>query len=146
MHYWRGFAVTTAPFLTTNLYYQVPNGLWKAGVWGGMGFSGNYREFDYYVHFQKGGFSASLWDIYNFSTPEITENGFFDYNNRTTGRFLDFTLAYHFGEKFPLSVSSSTILHGRDSRAVQPEVNPVFQRTLTLHFLYRGTLPYSKNQ
>jgi hypothetical protein len=40
MHYWRGFAVTTAPMLGSNLYYQSPNEHWNMGVWGGMGFNG----------------------------------------------------------------------------------------------------------
>lgn len=131
MHYWRGYAVTTAPMLGSILYYQSPNELWKMGFWGGMGFSGTYREFDYFISFQKEGFTAALWDIYNFSTPDITGNGFFDYNNRTTGRFLDLTLAYHFGEELPLQLSASTILHGRDSESVEA---PLFQRSGDLRY------------
>ena len=56
MHYWRGYAVTTAPLLASSLYYQSPNDQWRIGFWGGMGFDGTYREFDYFVSFQKGGF------------------------------------------------------------------------------------------
>jgi hypothetical protein len=133
MHYWRGYAVTTSPMLASNVYYQSPNGQWRAGVWGGMSFNGLYREFDYYISYQYGRFSAALWDIYNFSSPEISGRGFFDYNNRTTGRFIDFTLAYQFGEKFPLQLSASTILHGRDSE-MSPTLSDPYQRTGLLRY------------
>lgn len=132
MHYWRGFAVTTSPLLASNLYYQSPNGQWQAGFWGGMGYDGNYREFDYYIAFSKGPFSASLWDIYNFSSPEIAGRGFFDYNNRTTGRFLDLTVGYNFEKYLPLKVSASTILYGRDSEIIEDP--NVIERTGRLRY------------
>lgn len=121
MHYWRGFAVTTAPLIASSLYYQSPNGLWKMGFWGGMGFNESYREFDYFVSFQKGGFFVSAWDIYNFSAPEISGEGYFDYSNRTTGHFIDLTVGYDFGEAFPLKLAASTIVHGRDSDMIDEE-------------------------
>lgn len=134
MHFWRGYAVTTAPMLGSMLYYQSPNEQWKMGFWGGMGFAGTYREFDTFISYQKGGFSAALWDIYNFSTPDISGRGFFDYSNRTTGHFLDLTLAYDFGEQFPFKLSASTILLGRDSEFIGAEPTTFFERTGNLRY------------
>lgn len=134
MHFWRGFAVTTAPLIASDLHYKSPNGLWRFGFWSGMSFNGDYREFDYYVSFQKGPFSAAIWDIYNFSTPEITGRGFFDYNNRTTGRFVDLTLAYDFYSSLPLKISASTIIHGRDSEQQTVRIDPFFERTGQLRY------------
>lgn len=134
MHYWRGYAVTTAPMMGTSLYYQSPNGQWKMGFWGGMGFDGEYREFDNFISWQKGNFSISLWDIYNFSTPDIAGLGIFDYDNDTTGRFVDLTFAYFFGEKFPFRLSTSTIVLGRDSDFVGSEPTTVVTRTGDLRY------------
>lgn len=134
MHYWRGYAVTTAPMLGSSLYYQSPNEQWKLGFWGGMGFAGTYKEFDTFISYQKGGFSVALWDIYNFSTPDIQGRGFFDYSNRTTGHFLDLTLAYNFGKLFPLQLSASTILLGRDSEFIGAEPTTFFERTGDLRY------------
>lgn len=146
MHYWRGYAVSKSPVLAPSVYYQSPNGNWKMGFWGGMSFDGSYREFDYFISYQKGGFSASLWDIYNFSVPEIQGKGYFDYNNQTTGRFIDLTLAYDFSAVFPFSISTSTILHGRDSAPMPSELDPFRRRGVLRYTSYiEGTYTFVKN-
>lgn len=56
-----------------------------------------------------------VWDIYNFSgKAEYNHEEFFNYKAKETGRFIDATLSYTFSERFPLFLSWSTILYGRD--------------------------------
>lgn len=119
MHLWRGYAVTEAAMSALDVAWVNPAKTLKVGVWGGAGFNGVYREFDYYISYNTGGFSISLWDIYNFST-NLPSSKLFDYNSKTTQHFIDLTVGYNFGETFPLNLSASTIIFGRD-RDILPE-------------------------
>ncbi|WP_140590960.1 hypothetical protein [Aquimarina algicola] len=112
MHLWRGFRVTDAPMTAADVFFTSKNGKFKAGLWGGAGFNGDYTEFDYYINYSSGGFSFSLWDINNFS--DFPDAEIFDYDINTTSHFVDLTAAYSF-KKVPISVSWTTILLGRDT-------------------------------
>lgn len=113
MHLWRGYAVTEAPMTALDVSYTCPNTSLKFGVWGGAGFNGDYREFDYYIAYNKGGFKFEVWDIYNFSTS-MPSTKLFDYDQKTTRHFIDATIGYQFGTEFPLYLSASTIIYGKD--------------------------------
>ena len=102
----------------TNAAYVFPGGHWEVGFWGGGGFTGSYREFDYYVSFAKNGFRIALWDIFNFSDYVPSDRRLFDYNGATTLHFIDLSVGYNFGESFPLDVSVATILYGRDRNVI----------------------------
>ena len=67
MHLWKGLHVTDAPMTAADINYTSKNGFFKAGLWGGRGFNGDYTEFDYYVSFMHKGWSLSIWDINNYS-------------------------------------------------------------------------------
>jgi hypothetical protein len=112
MHLWRGYAVTESPMTALDVAYVCPSKNFKIGVWGGAGFNGDYREFDYYLAYNKGGFKFEVWDIFNFSPGMPTK--LFDYDQKTTSHFIDVTLGYQFGKSFPLYLSASTIVYGRD--------------------------------
>ncbi len=115
MHLDRGFPVTSTPITGINLWYQSENKKFKAGVWGGTGSTGEYRELDHYMAYSCHGFKVELWDIYNFSTGATYNNKeFFNYKASETGHFVDFRLGYKFAENFPLSVLWSTFIYGRD--------------------------------
>jgi hypothetical protein len=118
-HLWRGFRVTDAPMVGTNAAYVFPGGHWETGFWGGGGFTGEYREFDYYISFAKNGFRVALWDIYNFSDYMPTDRRLFDYDGATTLHFIDLSVGYQFGKAFPLDVSVATILYGRDRNIIE---------------------------
>lgn len=115
MHLWRGMEVTDGLVVTTDAYFTNRNRNFQFGLWGGANVNGNYKEFDYYISYTFHRFSLSLWDIYNFS-PDADHNNkeIFNYKAKETGRFIDATVAYTFCEKFPLLLSWSTILFGRD--------------------------------
>ena len=56
MHFWRGYRVTSVVMSSLDLNFKTENQYFKAGIWGGGGFDGQYREFDYNV-----GFKYSKW-------------------------------------------------------------------------------------
>lgn len=115
MHLWRGMEVTDGAVLTTDLSVADRKNHFRAGIWGGTNTNGSYKEFNNYLSYSCRRFSVAVWDTYNFS-PEADYNNkeFFNYKAKETGRFVDATLSYTVSEKFPLFLSWSTILYGRD--------------------------------
>ncbi|MFL9483246.1 hypothetical protein ACI6Q2_10760 [Chitinophagaceae bacterium LWZ2-11] len=113
MHLWRGLKVTNAAMTDVDIHYITKDGSFKAGVWGGAGFTGVYKEFDYYVSYAHKGFTLAVWDINNFSNNDSAK--IFDYKRATTTHFIDVTAAYAFGKKMPMKFSWSTIVQGRDT-------------------------------
>lgn len=118
MHLWRGFRVTDATNSVTTLAYKSKDGKLAAGFYGGYSFNGFYTEFDTYTSYSNKGFTLSVWDINNFTDYDTdyydTNSDFFDYGRRSS-RFVEATLAYEFqNSTFPLSISWTTILIGRD--------------------------------
>ncbi len=124
MHLWRGIAVTNSAVMDVDAGVSTKDGKLKAGVWGGYGTNGEYREFDYYVIYSPvKNLTFALWDIYNYSTNATWNNSdFFEYNADQTGHFLDLSVSYTFSEKVPLNLYWATVIHGRD-RGVNNEKN-----------------------
>ncbi len=115
MHLWRGGEVADGVVLTTDVCYANKSEHFKIGFWGGTNSTGEYKEFDYYMSYSTDNFSVTLFDTYNFSTYATYNNKeFFNYKVAETGRFIDATFKYNFGEKFPLGVSWATVIFGRD--------------------------------
>ena len=116
MHLWRGIQVADGVVITSDINYTEKN--FKFGFWGGTNTDGNYKEFNYYASFSKSGFMVKLCDTYNFSDDATYNNTeFFNYKAHETGRFLDAIVSYRFQHKFPLLLSWSTIVFGRDRNA-----------------------------
>lgn len=114
-HLWRGIEVADGMVITSDISYSLLNGCINLGFWGGTNTQGSYKEFNNHVSFHYKGFSLALWDTYNFSPGAAYNNKeFFNYKAHSTGRFLDAIATYHCGKKFPLSLSWSTIIFGRD--------------------------------
>lgn len=115
MHLWRGMEVTDGLVLTTDLSVTDRKERFRAGIWGGTNTDGSYKEFDYYLSYTWQRFSVAVWDTYNFSPgADYNNKEFFNYKAKETGRFVDATLSYTVSRKFPLFLSWSTILYGRD--------------------------------
>lgn len=115
MHLWRGMEVSSGMVLTTDLSYSLCNGHLVAGLWGGMNSRGSYKEFNHYLELYYRRFKLAFWDTYNFSPGAAYNNSeYFNYKAKETGRFLDATLSYSISDRFPLSISASTLLFGRD--------------------------------
>ena len=114
-HLWRGYQISDEVTAAGSIDLMTNDGSLKGGIWGGYGVNGNFKEVDYYVQYSKAGFTVALWDIYNFS-PGATYNNSeaFNYEADETGHFIDLSVAYRFGPKFPLQISWATVLFGRD--------------------------------
>ena len=123
MHLWRGLQVTNTALGAVDLHLKDKSNSFTAGLWGGAGFTGDYKEFDYYMSYSKSGFTVALWDIYNFSKDATYNNRqVFNYSARDTGHFIDISIAYRFQGSFPLNISWATVIFGRD-RGVLNEKN-----------------------
>ncbi|MDD3108242.1 MAG: hypothetical protein PHV49_03420 [Alistipes sp.] len=76
------------------------------GAWGSTSFSEGFKELDLSAGYSVGGFSIGVTD-YWWAGQGIPFYG--DYLNT---HLIEGTLGYHFGEKFPLYVTWSTMLAG----------------------------------
>jgi len=111
---WRGFKVSDAPITDVDMHYNFTKSKsLEVGVWGGTSFTGDYKEFDYYVSYTKPTYSFSIWDVNNFS--DFPNVDLFNYNPGSTSHFIDVRAGYKFGNSFPLSVDWTTIILGRDT-------------------------------
>ncbi len=114
-HLWRGSEVAGGVVITSSISVADSANHFRGGFWAGTNVTGEYREFNNFISYSYERFTLELWDTYNFSTYVTYNNEeFFDYDSLSTGRFLDATAKYRFGAKFPLLLSWSTILFGRD--------------------------------
>lgn len=117
-HLWRGIEVSDGIVMCADLAIHDKADHFKLGFWSGTNSTGNYKEFNFFAEAKSGGWKLSLWDTYNFSPGANYNNReFFNYSARSTGRFLDGILSYSFAQsasRFPLTLSWSTILFGRD--------------------------------
>lgn len=140
MHLWRGMEVTDGLVLTTDLSVTDRKQYVRAGFWGGTNVNGSYKEFNNYVAFSYRRLGLAVWDTYNFSPgADYNNKEFFNYKAHETGRFIDATLSYTMSEKFPLYLSWSTIVYGRDRDGLNAQNRystfvyteyPVFSNTL----------------
>ena len=122
-HLWRGMEVSDGIVLLNDLSYTMANDHVTVGLWGGCNSEGSYKEFNHYLNLKAGGWGFALWDTYNFSPGASYNNKeYWNYSAHTTGRFLDATLSYLFqDEKFPLLLSWSTVVFGRDRNSDNTE-------------------------
>lgn len=114
-HLWRGIEVSDGLVMCSSLGVHDRNGYVKVGVWNGTNVTGKYKELNFFAEFTVRRFRLAFWDTYNFSTDaDYNNKEFFNYKAHSTGRFLDCIATYSFGERFPLTLTWSTILFGRD--------------------------------
>lgn len=116
MHLWRGLQIADGGVLAADVNVGLFNDRLKVGLWGGNDFTGDYKEFDYYVSYSVAGFTVAVWDIFNYSPALPFSKDIFNYNKHSTGHFLDLSVAYDFDTKFevPLRLYWATIFAGRD--------------------------------
>lgn len=76
---WRGFKVSDGPISDVDIHYHLTKDKsLRVGVWGGASFTGDFKEFDYYVSYTKSNYSFSIWDVNNFS--DFPNADLFNYN------------------------------------------------------------------
>ncbi len=115
-HLWRGMEVSDGLTYNADLSVSDKADHFRLGIWGGGEFTGDYKEFDYYLSYAINGFSVSVWDIYNYSDDAPGNKKIFNYKPNHTSHFIDAGIAYNFGavSKVPLTLSWNTIIAGRD--------------------------------
>jgi len=114
LYVWRGFKVSNAPIADVDMhYYLTKDKTFTVGLWGAGDFTGNYKEFDYYIAYTKPRYAFSIWDVNNFT--DFPNSNLFNYNPRSTSHFIDVRAMYNFGDRFPLTVNWATIVLGRDT-------------------------------
>lgn len=116
-HYWRGIPVSSAPCFEGSL--ALTNGNFTIGYWGGYAFDNTYSEFDIFGSYSIGNFTFSFIDLYVISDEDNLgsyhpDQKYWDWNRETTSHNIDLTASYNFGEKFPLTLSYSTMVWGAD--------------------------------
>lgn len=119
-HYWRGIPVSSAPCFEGSL--ALTKGNFTIGYWGGYAFDNTYSEFDIYGSYSLGNFTFSFTDLYVNSDENAMgayhpEQRYWDLDRETTNHNIDLTASYNFGEKFPLTLSYSTMVWGGDRDA-----------------------------
>ncbi|WP_290535483.1 hypothetical protein [Alistipes sp.] len=116
MHLWRGLQVADGGVLAADVNVGFFKDGLKVGLWGGTDFTGDYKEFDYYLSYSVAGFSVAVWDIYNYSPELPYSKDIFNYNKFSTSHFLDLSVGYNFDTRLrvPLRLSWATIFAGRD--------------------------------
>ena len=115
MHLWRGLQVADGAVLAADLNLGLFDDGLRIGLWGGTDFTGDYKEFDYYVSYSVAGFTFAVWDIFNYSPELPFSKDIFYYNKYSTSHVLEFSVAYNFDTKLnvPLRLYWATIFAGR---------------------------------
>ena len=74
-------------------------------AWGSKDFSTSFKEFDFILSYETGGFNIGISDYWSGEqgTP------YFEFKEQ---HLLEGNIGYYFGEKFPLSISWNTIFFG----------------------------------
>ena len=112
MHLWRGFRSTDEALSTAELYYISKDEHFTAGFWSGVGFAGNYTEFDYNISYKYENWTFSIWDINNYTN--FPNADIFNYDIGETSHYIDILINYKF-DKVPVQLDWSTIVLGRDT-------------------------------
>lgn len=121
--YWRGYAVGPDPIIAAQASFKY-KGL-EVGTWNGYGLAGIWKDVDTYISYSKGGFTISLWDVFNYSDYTASA-GYAGYGNHTqanyfhlgegTRHFLDLSVGYAVPNT-GLNLFLATIVGGRDRNA-----------------------------
>ena len=111
---WRGIEVADGLILSSDLSVSDPSGRFTVGFLGGSNTRGSYKELSQYIAYTHGRFQIKVIDTYNFSPGATYNNEFFNYKPDETGRFMDLMVNYTGNRKFPLELSLSTLIYGRD--------------------------------
>ena len=118
-HVWRGSLNGKAPSIQPSINFTY-GGL-TIGAWAGYCTDDSYREFDLYVEYTTGAFTASLYDYYcprieqdSTEKYDYSNNDAFDYSKNTTRHTFDLMLSFNGTENIPFRCMASTFLYGDD--------------------------------
>lgn len=110
-HIWRGSLTCSAWSVQPTMNLTSSNFL--VGIWGAYTVDNSYTEFDIYASYTYKRFTIAILD-YFCPNETVKFNHLFNYNNKTTKHTLDAVVNYNGTERFPLSLSASTLFFGDD--------------------------------
>ncbi len=110
---WRGLLFTDAPSIQP--YITASKGGFSATAWGSYATSKNYAEIDLFLSYTVGGFTIGLSDYYTEDETDLTLNDYSVYDQGETAHLIESYISYTLpAEKFPLTITASTFVHGAD--------------------------------
>ena len=104
---WRGSKVAGYEGMNIQPAASLKYGGFTLGAWGSTNYNGNAKEVDFSLGYGLGNFSFLVTD-YWFG------GNYFRYSKSDGTHAFEGTIAYSFGETFPLSLSWNTLLYGAD--------------------------------
>ena len=110
-HIWRGSLTCSAWNIQPTMHLSSSNFL--IGAWGAYTVDNSYTEFDLYASYTFKRFTIAVLD-YFCPSETVRFNHLFNFNNKTTKHTLDAVISYNGTEKFPFSISASTLFFGDD--------------------------------
>lgn len=109
---WRGLVSDMKPNIQPCVTFTACN--FEAGFWGTSNLDNTYREVDYWLAYSYKNFTLTLNDY--FWTPFFDSVKFFNWNEKTTGHFLEASLEWEGPEKFPIKLLAATFIYGPDKK------------------------------
>ncbi|HPE18127.1 MAG TPA: hypothetical protein P5200_05285 [Tenuifilaceae bacterium] len=110
-HIWRGNLTCSAWSVQPTMNLTSSNFL--VGIWGAYTVDNSYTEFDLYASYTYKRFTIAILD-YFCPSETVKFNHLFNYSNKTTKHTLDAVLSFNGTQRFPLSISASTLFFGDD--------------------------------
>ncbi len=106
---WRGGCAAAGPSLQPSA--TISAGGFSVTAWGSQTFNNAYSELDYTLAYSIGGFSVAYTN-YWWTGTELPSGDYSSYYFEKDSHFSEITVAYEFGEAFPLSISWNTMVAG----------------------------------
>lgn len=109
-HLWRAIPSGNAPCIEPYLEYKY--GKFAVSAWASYAIDGSYSEIDLWASYTIKNFTVTFLDYY---CPRVGFNeNFFNYNSTSSRHLRDVQLTYNATEKFPFTLTGSTMIWGVD--------------------------------
>ncbi|MCI0921289.1 hypothetical protein [Sphingobacterium rhinopitheci] len=117
---WRGNITTDQPVVISQVEFAINKSrTLKMGIWGGSAISNNangtqYKEIDYFIHYEKNGISIKLWDFFTSTNivAERASDNIFNYSKSRTAHLLNLAMSYQLQNNFPLIFETDILVYG----------------------------------
>jgi hypothetical protein len=108
---WRGLLLSPSPNLQP--YVTFEKGNFSVGSWGSYSLTDFFAEADLFMSYSLGDVTLTVTDYFSVSDT-LPSYGYFDWKKSSTTHTLEGTVGWTVSEKFPLSITASTMFYGYD--------------------------------
>ena len=112
---WRGLLLDNNPCIQPDLSLSV--GGFTFGSWASYGYNSKFPEIDFYLIYEFGPLSLTVFDYYNEDETDLSSIKYFTWDRKLTGHALEGTIAWNGTENFPLRALAATFFYGNDRDA-----------------------------